>query len=79
MKRAQTNNLKKEIPGELFSPKRDSLSSKQKFTFMESIGIILSNRKLLIRSLNIFVQWFAAFLGLYVIIIINHQDSPSPN
>ena len=62
-KRAEIN-LRGPIPDQLFLPTSDSSSTKQKLTFMEAISAITSNRKLLMRSLNIFVQWFAAFLGL---------------
>ena len=62
-KRAEIN-LRDPIPDQLFLPTNDSSSNKQKLTFMEAITAITSNRKLLMRSLNIFVQWFAAFLGL---------------
>ena len=62
-KRAEIN-LRGPIPDQLFLPTSNSTATKQKLTFMEAISAITSNRKLLMRSLNIFVQWFAAFLGL---------------
>ena len=63
-KRSQIN-LRNPIPDQLFLPTTNSSSTKQKLTFMEAISAITTNRKLLMQSLNIFVQWFAAFLGLY--------------
>ena len=61
-KRAKVNNGKT-IPNELFGPSNNTPSINQKLSFMESIIAIVSNKKLLTRSLNIFAQWFAAFIG----------------